>query len=376
MAVTGRIVLVVSAVMFSGACYEGAGGGTADVVTTRSAGFNAQVLNGPILQGPILQGPILQGLILQGPILQGPILQGPILQGPILQGPILQGITLNGPILQGPILQGPILQGTEFSAYVLKDGVQVPVEGEDFVGSEWDIRVGQVDGEGNELIEDYVLRIDAIELSQEQDDVYLYDIVHRPKSGGAWKPLCGDEGGNMVPAIPLQNYWNLENGDRVDDPNVITFACTNAVLAKCVLWGYRPWASATRCEPWDKDKNCEEVSLTDYHQACTRMARADYCGDGVPWTVAGTAIDLWDHLSPQIESPTTDWTIEAEWNPDGAFCLDDIRLQSLKAEGKYPACFLDKKGKPEKIGNCGSLKKHRALITSTFDKPKKSKKNK
>ena len=367
MATAVRVSLVAS-VLCIGGCVQGTEGAPASV-DFRNEEFNSTVLNGPVLQGPVLQGPVLQGVILNGPVLQGPVLQGPVLQGPVLQGPVLQSVVLNGPVLQGPVLQGPVLQGTEFSATIVVNGQQVEASGEDFVGSEWDLRVGQGDDQGNELFEDYILRFDAIHLSTEQDDVYLYDISHRPKAGGTWKPLCSDNNGNMVAAIPLHNYWNLETGDRIDDPNVITFACTNAVLAKCVLWGYRPWATSTRCEKYEQNKKCAPMPLTDYHQACTRMARADYCGNGEPWTVPGTAIDLWDHLSPQIQTPTTDWFIEAEWNPDGAYCLNDIRQQTLKAQGLYPSCFLDKKGKPKKFSDCGSLKKHRALITSTFNKP-------
>ncbi len=371
MTATNRITLVVSTLCFVGACDEADDiGDVGGEIVSRQEEGNTPVLNGPVLQGPVLQGPVLQGMILNGPVLQGPVLQGPVLQGPVLQGPVLQGIVLNGPVLQGPVLQGPVLQGSLFTGYVLKNGVQVLASGQDFVGSTWDLRVGQVDEQGHELVEDYVLRFDAIYPSAEQPDAYLYNIVHRPKAGGAWKPLCTDGNGGMVPAIPLKNYWNLETGDRIDDANVITFACKNAVLAKCVLWGYRPWASALRCKNPDhpKAKECAQMPLTDYHQACTRMARADYCGDGTPWTVEGTPIDLWDHLTPSIETPTTNWTIEAEWNPDGAFCVDDIRQQAWKKDGMYPSCFLDKKGKPEKIGNCGSLKKHRALITTTFHK--------
>jgi hypothetical protein len=254
-----------------------------------------------------------------------------------------------------------------FSGLVLEDGQEVTASGLDFIGSEWEVRVGQhVDGQ--DLYESFILRFDNIYQSEEQDDVYLYDISHRPKNGGEWKSLCYDSNNAAVPAIPLHNYWNLETGDRVDDDNVITFACTNAVLAKCTLWGYRPWATATRCKDWEKGKKCAPVSLVDYHQACTRMARADYCGIGEPWTEQGHAIDLWDHLSPQIQTPTTEWFIEGEWNPDGAYCLNDIRLQSLKDQGLYPACFKDKKGKPKTISDCGTMKKHRSLITSTFFK--------
>jgi ferredoxin len=74
---------------------------------------------------------------------------------------------------------------------------------------------------------------------------------------------------------------------------------------------------AWECPKWDTPKNCDLISLQDHHQACTRMARADYCGDGVPWTVPGTAIDIYDHLYPQIETKETqNWQIEAEWDPE------------------------------------------------------------
>ncbi|PCC72590.1 hypothetical protein SAMN02745121_01702 [Nannocystis exedens] len=361
-----RVALVVSLLGFSAGCYVGSEA-PADVVSTRDEEFNSLVLNGPVLQGPVLQGPVLQGVIM-GPVLQGPVLQGNVLEGPLQQGPVLNGVNLNGPVLQGPVLQGPVLQGSEFSAKVVKNGKKVWAKGMDFIGSEWELTVGQVI-DGEEVYEDYVLRIDDINKSPGQDDVYLYDVVHRAKGSNQWKPLCQDGQGGLVPAIPVANYWNLETGDRVDDPNVFVWACTNAVIAKCVLWGYRPWATTKRCKDWEKGKNCKTISLADHHQACTRMARADYCGNGEPWTVNGTAIDIWDHLSPQVEARATNWFIEAEWNPDGAYCLRDIRHQEYKEQGLYPKCFLDKKGKPKKApSDCGSLDDHRALLVSAFDK--------
>ncbi|MCB9569768.1 MAG: hypothetical protein H6710_21550 [Myxococcales bacterium] len=115
----------------------------------------------------------------------------------------------------------------------------------------------------------------------------------------------------------------LGHRDRRSDrrSTVFTFACTTGVLAHCTEWGYRPWAEAELCKngkKGKKGKKCETVQLTDYHQTCTRMARADYCGDGVSWTADGTALDIWDDLSPQIQGRFLDWTTEAEWTPDGA----------------------------------------------------------
>ena len=89
----------------------------------------------------------------------------------------------------------------------------------------------------------------------------------------------------------------------------------NAALGKCVIWGYRPWATATRCQ----DQSCSTVSLADYHQACTHLVRADYCGNGVPYTVNGTLIDIFDDLTPPIQARAGSWGLEARWTPSGAF---------------------------------------------------------
>jgi len=296
-------------------------------------------LNDTVLQGPglVLQG---SGLVLQG---TGLVLQGPglVLQGTglVLQGPglVLQGVEFNGPglVLQGPglVLQGPglVLQGTSFSGVVVKDGVEYQVGGLDFIGAEFELRLTAI-VDGVEVVEDLILRIDDIAQSEEQADIYLYDLIYRAKGSEAWLPYCGDR---EVPAVPLQHYWDHQTGDRVDDPGVVTFGCTNAVLAKCALWGYRPWATATSCDPKALN-SCTQVALKDHHQACTRMARADYCGDGTPATVDGTLIDIWDRLSPRIQSRYTEWRVEAEWTPDGASCLNDVRHPELG----YPDCFV------------------------------------
>jgi hypothetical protein len=344
------------------------------VVTPRE--LNTPVLNSARLQG--LNSPLLQGLSVNGPVYNGPVFNGPVFNAATLIGIKVNGPVFNGPVFNGPVFNGAGLEGTLFTASMLVNGVEQAVSGLDFIDSEWQVKFTYTDGQGQAQVDEYQLRIDDIYPSEASPEVYLYDIMSRPQAGGEWAPLCVDHLGAAVPAIPLQYYWDLQTGGRVDDPNVVTFACTNAVLGKCTMWGYHPWATAERCKHPEKkkqkDKECETVALRDYHQACTRMARADYCGDGTPWTVEGTPIDLWDRLTPPIETPTTDWFVEAEWNSGGAYCVNDIRQQAWKAEGKYPACFLDKKGNPKKYGDCGSLKKDRALITSTFDKPEPPKK--
>ena len=154
-------------------------------------------------------------------------------------------------------------------------------------------------------------------------DIAVYSLDLKDKG---WQSLC--EGGTDV--IMLAAIWDPETGDRIADApsDVLTFACRGAALAKCVEFGYRPWASVGG------------VSLRDHHQACTRMVRADYCGDGTPHTFDGTPIHVLDPLGIQTEDPQVDYVVEAEWGPDGATCLNvgNTRHPELPIGCELPAC--------------------------------------
>jgi hypothetical protein len=209
------------------------------------------------------------------------------------------------------------------------------------------------------MTEVVIVRINDIKPSEAYDDVFLYDLTYRTEGSDQWLPYCGTPG---VAAVPMANYWDVETGDRVDDANVVTFACADAALAKCALLGYRPWASANDCEGKNKKETCGEVSLQDHHQACTRMLRADYCGTGQSRTVNGTAIDVWDDLAPEIQTQFTDWPVEAEWTPEGASCVNFTRHPELG----YPECFEDKHGKPLKFNKCGSFADPDSLLANSY----------
>jgi len=234
--------------------------------------------------------------------------------------------------------------------------------GEELIGMEIDITADVTDEQGNASTAEFIIRADDIYTDSIYDDIFYYQLSISRKGSDLWEPLCED--GDA--AIPMRNYWDETTGDRIDDKDFVTFACTSGVLAHCAQWGYRPWAEAEQCDEGKKGKKkkCRDISLADHHQACTRMARADYCGDGVAWTVAGTPIDIYDALDPQLEASETDWPVEAVWKPNGAYCLNDIRQQGWKAEGKYPKC---KGSKAKVVANCGTLKDDRALVASKFE---------
>jgi hypothetical protein len=250
-------------------------------------------------------------------------LNGMNLNGMNLNGMNLNGMNLNGMNLNGMNLNGMNLNGTQLSATQNSS----LLSGSALTGSVMNITMGASHVQ---------VRIDAtyIDPLSTTGDVYLYDASYQVQGTGTWTSLCKDASGNPVPGILLSNYWDMMTGARIDDPNAITFACVNGAIGKCVRWGYRPWATGTRCV----GSTCTTVSLKDYHQACTRMVRADYCGNGKTNTVNGTPIDVYDGLSPQIQSPETTWPVEARWTPGGATCLGNTRGADLIKKFKYPDC--------------------------------------
>lgn len=66
------------------------------------------------------------------------------------------------------------------------------------------------------------------------------------------------------------------------------------------------------------------------HWTCTRLARADYCGNGVSHTRDGTLINVWDNLpapGPIQGHGHTPFgmVFEAGWDTGGAVCLSHER---------------------------------------------------
>src|SRR5678815_5264127 len=109
-----------------------------------------------------------------------------------------------------------------------------------------------------------------------------------------------------------------------------TLGCTTGVIAKCYRWGYRPWVNGYG-------------DLVAMHWTCTRLARADYCGDGTPHTHDGTKINVWDTLPRPIEShggllPPAGMLFEAGWNTGGAVCLSRARWMLDDANALAALC--------------------------------------
>lgn len=138
-----------------------------------------------------------------------------------------------------------------------------------------------------------------------------YEVLYRKDDSEPWSPLC-DPGWNR--AVPAAGTWSPNDGGHADDATQLTLACQDGVIAKCLNWGYEPWEHR------------------DLHQACTRMARADYCASGKSHTVDGTIIGMTDRL--HIRTDTAGLKREASWTPDGeVICLSKERWNSLRPGG-------------------------------------------
>jgi hypothetical protein len=271
-------------------------------------------------EGPEALDPVaerdLAAIADNGTNLNGTNLNGTNLNGTNLNGTNLNGTNLNGTNLNGTNLNGTNLNGSELVGTLSGSSVR----GTDLIGAELQ---GQLSTGGT-----LVMHIDG---ARTAGGIWFYTVSYETASGD--QPLCGlDGGGAPVEAIAFSGRWDYRQGVSgggawINDSSSITFGCRGATLAKCAEIGYKPWANGPGGVP-----------LRDHHQACTRMMRADYCGDGTSWTVTGTAINVYDGLG--IQTDTESWAVEAEWTANGARSVKtsgSMRYQLLGAG--TPSCI-------------------------------------
>jgi hypothetical protein len=257
------------------------------------------------------------GTEMQGTEMQGTEMQGTEMQGTEMQGMAMQGIRLHGATLAGQGLHNVRVSRGE----VLADRGSTTLGGTSLVGAHFfaDARNIKVDPPTSVVLE---YRITAIEPEAPQYDpthtghTFLYTLEQYVEDDQTWQPACPVDTDERRVAIPLAAVWD-ERGDRSVSNQWFTFGCTTGVIAKCYRWGYRPWVTS-------------HGDLVPYHQTCTRLARADYCGVGRSFTNDKTEINVWDRLQPPIQShggllPPPEMSFEAGWGPNGAVCLSHSR---------------------------------------------------
>ena len=114
----------------------------------------------------------------------------------------------------------------------------------------------------------------------------------------------------------------------------LEFTCTSGAQGKCIRFGYKPWQTASDGRP-----------MRDVYNACMRMVRADYGGDGKAYTLDGQQIDIFDHIGVQKADMDPAHDFEAGWSPEGAVCVRHVRVKQNTSLEKLEAAYPRLKGR-------------------------------
>lgn len=259
---------------------------------------------------------------------QGTELQGTELQGTSLQGMRMQGFKRDGATLGGAPLVNVRVEHGELVA----EQDQATLHGAALIDAHFlaQVRDENVNPPATATVEYRITNIVAEDAKYDPTHTgatYLYTLEQWVESsGGSWQPACPPDLDGRRVAVPLAAIWD-ETGARIESSTLFTLGCTTGVIAKCYRWGYRPWVTGYG-------------DLTAMHWTCTRLARADYCGDGTTHTHDGTLINVWDNLPAPgpIQAhgglstliPTVAGMVfEAGWNTQGNVCLSHTRWLTI-----------------------------------------------
>ncbi len=162
-----------------------------------------------------------------------------------------------------------------------------------------------------------LFRIDSIMRYRDSVvDMWMYAFAARD-SAGNWVNACDPDRYGRRRGFALPGYFDA-TGRYVEDSAAYSITCTSGASGKCVLFGYLPWGRAA-----------DGTLLKPYYQACGRMVRADYCGDGRPHTQNGTLIEIWDHKGIQMDTHEPGLSFEASWGVSGAVWLKKTRINAV-----------------------------------------------
>jgi hypothetical protein len=225
------------------------------------------------------------------------------------------GKSLNGVDVGGTSLVGVRPLGVATPIGIADTGP--PLAGAGVIGSLW---VGRLSNGTTTA-----LRIDAAQQGTGNNtDVWSYQFS--VVSDSTSRPLCLDSTGAAAFADSVQGTWNFGKGvagggSYQASADEFTLACRGSTIAKCIELGYKPWTGSAR-----------ELA------ACVRALRGDYCGDGTPYTVDGTLVNIYDDRG--ILPDGIAWEVEAAWTPAGAVCVSKKKAARFSQTGlAKPSCY-------------------------------------
>jgi len=178
----------------------------------------------------------------------------------------------------------------------------------------------------------------------------------RPEAGATWANICHS------PPVDIDTFGMnrfhavLFEGDRIDAVNKVVYTvdkhwfnigCAGSALSKQHLDGHTHGAM----DAWPAF-----TTTLDQRTAHLKMLSADYCGAGVPLTIAGQPLNYADDRGWMHYVSSTP-VLEARWTRFGASCLNQPRIAahpSPDAIAAFPiievairdACLLVGKSRP------------------------------
>lgn len=268
--------------------------------------------------------------------LQGPAVQATLLPGeahPWLQGPRLRASLANGGRIEIMEFSGDVVH-----AHKLDDasdsGMSLRLEPTELVGMQWTESRCEED-----TCRRVAFRVAAAAPDDTENtmpahgsnrDTWLYRVeyaeISEPGEDG-WNNACSDEPGSDDMGLFVDGRWSADGAWHAGG---YTFSCPRGAVAKCTRsWGYKPWKTLASPEHGP-------VPLQALHAACTRAARADYCGDGVSHTREGFLIGMSDRYGFNPYALRRG-DVEATFDESGAVRVHDWRLPDLA-----PACHAER----------------------------------
>ena len=173
-----------------------------------------------------------------------------------------------------------------------------------------------------------------------------------PRSDG----ICGEPAGTWVPLVLVQGSWK-DTKTYLQARNRFTAACAAAKVHDPAAWRNPALGTLAKCVAfWSMHRDGNLVT------ACMQMAVAAYDGT-VSQTRTGTPVDAWDkkgqprpthengswmaihdwqyNTDPAIAARMCAMWLEAEWDQNGALCINHRRWEELPATVK-PTFLPDK----------------------------------
>lgn len=133
-------------------------------------------------------------------------------------------------------------------------------------------------------------------------------------------------------ALAIPGYWDWDSKkgeykEKAEEKSVFTLACVSGAAAKCMHWGYPPWAEH------------KGTPLKDHFLACVRAVRAQYQSDkDTAYTCRGAVIDIFDNLGIQVEDKSLrGFSFEAAWDSDGLVSFQRPRYQACARKPEIQA---------------------------------------